>query len=127
VAATQTYSAWVAFYGLAPAQSGFTADGDGDGIPNLQEYYLGLNPTVSEAAGRPVGKIEGTDFVFRFTHAKSTTGVTAEVQTSTDFVTWTPVGTAPQLESETPDIETLVVKLPLTQQRLFVRLVITAP
>ena len=124
---TQSYAAWVAFYGLAPAQSGFTADPDADGVNNLLEYYLGLNPTVAEAAVVPSGKIEGSQFVFRYTHAKSTTGVTAEVQTSTDLLTWAPAGIAPQLESETTDQETLIVKLPLTAPRLFARLVLTTP
>jgi autotransporter-associated beta strand protein len=127
VHATQSYADWVAAYGLPPAQSGFTADGEADGISNLLEYYLGLNPTLSDAGGLPVGKIEGSEFVFRYTHSKSATGVTSEVQVSTDLVTWSPAGIPPQLESETADVETLVVKISLTPPRLFARLAVTAP
>ena len=75
----------------------------------------------------PAGKIEGSEFVFRFTHAKSTTGVVAQVQTSSDLISWSPSPVAPQLESETTGTETLVVKLPMTGARLFARLVVTAP
>jgi rhamnogalacturonan endolyase len=123
----RSYSDWVTFYGLTPAQAGFTADGDADAINNLLEYYLGLNPTLSEPAGLPTGVIDGSDFVFRFTRSKTITGVAAEVQTTTDFLTWTPVGTPPVLESETADSQTFVVRLPMTQPRLFARLVVTAP
>jgi autotransporter-associated beta strand protein len=124
---SQSYSAWVAAHGLAPAQSGFTADGDADGTNNLLEYYLGLNPTLSEASGMPGGKIEGSEFVFRYTRSKSTVDVVAEVQISTDLIAWSPAGVAPQIESETADLETLVVKLPMTAPRLFARLVVITP
>jgi autotransporter-associated beta strand protein len=123
----QTYAEWVAEHGLTPAQSGFTADGDADGVNNLLEYYLALNPTVSEPNGMPVGKIEGSEFVFRYTHAKGATDVVADVQISTDLITWSPAGVAPELESETTDVETFVVKLPMTQPRLFARLLLTVP
>ncbi|HEX2852890.1 MAG TPA: Ig-like domain-containing protein, partial [Opitutaceae bacterium] len=89
---TGDYATWVAFYGLAPAQSGFTADGEADGIANLLEYYLGLNPTLSESNGLPKGQIEGSEFVFRYTRSKSAIGVAGEVQISTDLVTWAPAG-----------------------------------
>src|SRR4029077_4790980 len=79
---TRSYAAWIAFYGVPAGQDGFTADPDGDAISNLLEYYLGTNPTHSDPAGQPAGKIEGSEFVFRFTHAKSATGVTSQVQVS---------------------------------------------
>jgi autotransporter-associated beta strand protein len=127
VTITRDYNAWVALHGLTPAQSGFTADGDADGIANLLEYYLGLNPTLSEANGLPKGQIEGSEFVFRYTRSKSAIGVVGEVQTSTDLATWAPAGVAPTLESETADLETWVVKLPMTAPKLFARLVVTTP
>ncbi|HEX2852894.1 MAG TPA: autotransporter-associated beta strand repeat-containing protein, partial [Opitutaceae bacterium] len=92
VSITRDYAAWVALHGLAPAQSGFTADGEADGIANLLEYYLGLNPTLSESNGLPKGQIEGSEFVFRYTRSKSAIGVAGEVQISTDLVTWAPAG-----------------------------------
>ncbi|HEX2854510.1 MAG TPA: immunoglobulin domain-containing protein [Opitutaceae bacterium] len=122
---TQSYDAWTTFHGLPPAQAGFTADGDADGVVNLLEYYLGLNPTVSEPSGAPTGRIEGSEFVFRFNRSKTATGVVGVVKLSSDLLTWTTAVPAPVLESETGDLETYVLKLPMTSPRLFARLEVT--
>ena len=42
VADALTYSAWAAANGVADAVG--TADDDGDGLPNLSEFAVGLNP-----------------------------------------------------------------------------------
>ena len=43
------FDAWASGYGLTGAAALTTADSDGDGIPNLVKYALGLNPTVANA------------------------------------------------------------------------------
>jgi len=119
------YAAWAASKGLTPAQSDPTADPDADGIVNLLEYFLGLDPTVSDPAGMPTGRIEGSDFAFRFNRSRTAAGATYRVVTSSDLVTWTPAASTPVLESSTADLETYVVKFPMTAPRLFVRLEVT--
>ncbi|HEX2854080.1 MAG TPA: pectinesterase family protein [Opitutaceae bacterium] len=119
-----SYAAWAAAEGLTPGLDALTADPEADGIVNLLEYFLGLHPTVSDPSGLPTGKIEGGNFVFRFTHAKNTTGVTSRVLISSDLATWT-TAPAPVLESETTDLETFVVTLPLSSPRLFAKLEVT--
>jgi DNA/RNA endonuclease G (NUC1) len=123
-AATQTYVAWAAAKGLAPGQDGPAQDPEADGIVNLLEYFLGLQPTVSDSAGLPTGGIEAGEFIFRFTRNKLVTGATYEVLTSTDLVTWNSAPAAVR-ESETTDLETFVVSLPMTSPRLFAKLEVT--
>ena len=60
------FQAWAAAKGLAPADSGFTADPDHDGIANGLEYVLGTEPGLPSIAGLPAFAISGADFVFSF-------------------------------------------------------------
>ena len=50
----ESYAAWAGrLFGAAandPAQGGATADFDKDGILNLLEYAMGLDPTVTDTA-----------------------------------------------------------------------------
>ncbi|HEX2852895.1 MAG TPA: ExeM/NucH family extracellular endonuclease [Opitutaceae bacterium] len=121
----QPYAAWASAKGLTPANDSPTADPDIDAIVNLMEYFLGLDPTVSNPQGLPVGQLDGGDFVFRFNRAKSITGVTYRVLVSSDLVNWTPTPVAPLLESETATLETFVVRLPASSPKLFARLEVT--
>jgi len=45
------YEAWIGDYGLSGVSADRTADPDGDGYDNMQEYALGLHPGVADAAG----------------------------------------------------------------------------
>ena len=62
---------------------GESADPDGDGIPNLVEYALGLNPTNASRAGLPTVSIVTTNGqrygALTYTRMKSATDVTCEV------------------------------------------------
>ncbi|MBK1883549.1 S8 family serine peptidase [Luteolibacter pohnpeiensis] len=42
------FESWVTGYGTLP-DSSLTGDSDGDGLPNLIEYLLGLDPTIPDA------------------------------------------------------------------------------
>ena len=123
---TQTYAAWATANGLAPGQDGFTADSEADGIGNLLEYFLNLRPTISDPVGLPTGTLESGNFVFRFKHATTVTGVTSRVLTSSDLLAWSPAAVAPVLESAAAGTETYVVILPTTASRLFARLEVTS-
>ena len=123
---TQTYSAWASANGLTAANNAFTADPDADAIVNLLEYFIGLNPTVSDPAGVPTGSVESSQFVFRFNRAKTVTGVTSRVVASSDLATWTPVAPDPAVESSTASTETFIAALPMSSPRLFARLEITS-
>jgi endonuclease/exonuclease/phosphatase family metal-dependent hydrolase len=74
------------------AISGPTADPDGDGIPNLLEYALDLNPLQPSAAGLPtVGQIAsgGNEYLtLTYTKVIAATDITYLQQVSGDLQTW---------------------------------------
>lgn len=61
------------------------ADDDGDGSPNILEYYFGSNP--EHATVKAVSTGAGS-FIARFPRSKSATDVNATVQWSTDLNSW---------------------------------------
>jgi fibronectin-binding autotransporter adhesin len=48
-AASDPYSSWASFYGLSGGNAAGTADPDGDGMSNTNEFLTGFNPTNSSA------------------------------------------------------------------------------
>ena len=72
--------------------SGDNGDPDGDGIPNLTKYALGLNPNAPATAGLPVaGKVavNGKSYLtLSFTDQNALTDITYNVQVSSDLQNW---------------------------------------
>jgi hypothetical protein len=79
-----------------PAISGDDADPDGDGIANLMEYGLGLDPNVSSLAGAPiVWREESTGRLrIQFNRLSDRSGMGYVVQVSDDLETWIPIAWA---------------------------------
>ena len=65
------------------------------------------------------------EFRFHFTQPAFATGVTYNVQTSSDLVNWT--NTTPTAEAITPTNETFFTVLPSGQPKCFVRLQVSSP
>ena len=96
----------VQFFGDNGSQGGPTADGDSDGLNNLQEYAFGMNPSQGtatalawngstlESAGTPIAFASGTggSFTFRAVFARRVDYLAAHlgytVEFSGDLVTW---------------------------------------
>ena len=65
-------------------------DGDGDGIPLLGEFGLGMNPTRPDTTGLPVVSIVGRILQIKYKPVRSDVRYTVEV--STDLINWTTTG-----------------------------------
>lgn len=66
-----------------------TADPDGDGLSNLAEYALGLDPHLHDNLPQPT--LDGTGLTLLFTRPKDLPGITYAAESSDDLINWTPL------------------------------------
>lgn len=111
------------------AASGPQADPDGDGLPNLMEYALALEPKIADVAGLPVASIAAANWIFTYTRPVDRTDLIYVVEVSTDLATWSAAGVAHERIAATGGTETWRASHPLAgTPALFFRLkVATAP
>ena len=119
-AAVTGFSSWASTYGVTGGSNG---DSDNDGIPNLAEYALALNPAGSDVSA---GTMDGN--VIKFTkraEAVQNGDVLYLIETSTDLgssTAWTVVTSLTDTSSE------ISYALPFISPKIFVRLrVILSP
>jgi hypothetical protein len=152
--ATQTFTLstvtqannYIASFGLTGTDAVLTADPDHDGINNLLEYGLGLNPTVNSSSGLPTVTLKnysGTTYLsMLFNRSSLATDLTYIVQVSGDLVTWSNVGTSTAggmtsgtgFVTETGSAPNFTVEVrdtvpydPMSLNTRFMRLMITSP
>ena len=91
------YTAWQNSHFTAaqlanPAVSGDLADPDGDGIVNLLEYALNLDPLSASRTGLPGAATTtqngATNLTLTYTKVKAATDLTYTVEVSGDLMTW---------------------------------------
>lgn len=91
------------------AISGATADPDGDGLSNLQEFAFGSAPWMPSAEAAPsVGtqNVSGSDYLtISYNRVAGLSGVTYLVEASSDLQTWQSGAGVTALVSETPQAE----------------------
>jgi autotransporter-associated beta strand protein len=119
IAAAGGFDAWVTANNLTEGANG---DDDKDGIINLVEYALGLNPQVGNPAP---GTFVGNLLTFtKGTEAKTAGDLTYSIETSTALAagSWTTA-------AATQDADTISFQLPANQPggKLFARLKVTRP
>lgn len=121
-----------------PMISGDLADPDGDGIANLMEFALNLDPRQTKTLGLPmVGQIaiQGSSYLtLTYTQLKTATGITYLPQVSGDLGTWNggtgytvAVSTTANADGQT---QTVVVRdaVPLSAaNKRFARLLVSRP
>lgn len=89
------YASWIdtSAFGLTAGQKGENADPDNDGIPNLLEFVLNGNPSISDPSSLPVLNVTPTNFEFTFNRRVDSLSpeTTQTFQYSTDLTHWTDV------------------------------------
>jgi hypothetical protein len=113
------YAAWVTANNVTQGENG---DDDNDGLSNLVEYALGLNPQASSV---PAGTFVGNLLTFvKGPEAKAAGDVTYTIQTSTSLGagSWTTV-------TATDTVDDISYLVPANEPggKLFARLVVTKP
>lgn len=92
----QTYAQWLsaAFSGQTDtAVIGATADPDSDGYSNVVEYFIAGIASVTTPPGLITAALDSSgNIVLTFRKSKNLSGLSYQIQKSTDLVTWTDTG-----------------------------------
>jgi hypothetical protein len=127
----QDYSSWIGgkYTGL-DALSG--ADPEGDGISNLVEFFMGLDPAASDAAGTTGISLSVDQLSFTYRKSKSATGTTGTVKWKNDLASataWSSAGVNDVLVSDEGayEIRRASVTVGSGEVSKFLHLEVTAP
>ncbi|WP_338289940.1 polysaccharide lyase family 8 super-sandwich domain-containing protein [Luteolibacter sp. LG18] len=116
------FAAWMnGFAGLSAAEKTETADPDRDGLVNVVEYALGLDPTAASKLPLPLktGKVVKWTYPVRVSAAN----VTVIPEWSTDLSSWHPEGVTTSPRGDDGDVRTMEATVPLGEDpRQFLRL-----
>jgi len=93
---SSTYTVWLSQYFWYGADTSLTADPNQNGVSNLLEYGLDLNPLSTTPPTLPVVgwdaiTPDGPWLTFTYRRNKSAMDLTYVVQTSTDLVNWSSI------------------------------------
>ena len=115
-----------------PLISGDSADPDGDGLPNLLEYGLGLDPLVADSSGRRLRTLPGDDGRpwLRYVRSLEAEDAFFSIIKSTNLVSGTWSNTTGKLhcrhrETSADGTEEVIYVEPAVQTNAFYRLRIT--
>ena len=94
-AAPLNYDTWLATLPtlLAPEHRAPSADPDADGIPNLLEYALALDPMSAAGTGIPACVLDNPTQRLRLTYTRLRPDLDYSVEASSDLATWTTLAT----------------------------------
>jgi chondroitin AC lyase len=118
---------WRVSQGLAQNGTGTaanTADPDGDGLVNLLEYALDLDPLAASATNMSTALNANGKLSLTFFRARPASELTYTVQASSDLVTWTDLITNPGSFDQNV---TVTDAPPAGAPRRFMRLRVTSP
>ncbi|QJE97678.1 S8 family serine peptidase [Luteolibacter luteus] len=122
------YDSWIAgFPGLSA--TGGEDDPESDGLKNLIEFYLGLDPSVMNS-GAISSERTATTLSITFRREKGIGGVTGVAQWSDDLgTTWSSVGVTEQIVEDNPGDQLIKASVAITgaDTKKFMRLNVTQP
>jgi hypothetical protein len=114
-----------------PLISGDLADPDGDGIVNLLEYALNLEPLIASATGLPAAAMLDDHLTLTYTRRKAPTDVTYTVEVTGDLTGgWTGTGVTEEVLADDGTFQTVRATDPATisgNPKRFIHLKVTRP
>ncbi len=123
------FEAWLDSYSIAGADRSADADPDADGTPNLVEFSIGGDPTLSDPEKLPKAEVVGENLVLTFDRPDEAADLLLRFEAGTDLVVWPDVfivGSSPEIaitpNGTDPDGITLTLPIDGNPMR-FVRLV----
>ena len=138
---SSTYAAWLSQYFWYGADTSLTADPNQNGVSNLLEYALDLNPLSQNPPTLPfvawdTNTTDGPWLTFTYRRNKSAMDLTYGVQTSTDLITWSSIipnqtSLVSEVANSNPDgdgtseLLRIRIKTSPTESKRFVRLNVT--
>ena len=119
------FTSWAAAQGLSGTSAALTADPDGDGMNNLLEYGLGLDPRADSTGKKPALSVSGGNLSLTYPKDPSKKDITYRVEVSTDLKVWTTVGISDLLVRTLAGIETRQASVAMgVDGKKFLRLVV---
>jgi hypothetical protein len=125
--------------GPAPVPSGFYAsrvsskrawiysvidpagDIDGNGVSNLLDYARSLNEPSPAGPGAPIVAKEGAFLAITYRQLNRAGALTYAIEKSTNLKNWEAVPQTPTFLGSAEDVDTLKVQVPMTGNRMFLR------
>jgi hypothetical protein len=105
-----------------PAIAGDLVDPELDGIANLLEYAMDLEPRSPSQGLLPTISLDADTVYFTWRKRKSATDITVSVLTSLDFAGWAPATPVNTIISDNGQVQVIQSALPRTESQMFIRL-----
>jgi VCBS repeat-containing protein len=127
VTATESYDAWaLRTLGTGnPAVAGPLVDPDKDGLFNLLEFGLGMNPASGTLAGMPTATLTGGQLQLTYTRY-SGCDLTWIVEASDNLTTWSSSGVSETLTGSAGPLQTWRATVPASTSRRHLRVRVVA-
>jgi hypothetical protein len=107
-----------------PWNVGMTADSDGDGVPNLLEYFHGMNPLAVEGSAAVSVATSNNQLVLRYRRNSGASDVTPVVKWSDNLTGWSDA-TVSSEEDDGPGWKKRTVNLSGGETRKFLKIEVT--
>lgn len=125
-----TFAEWIATGNLTGPSAAPEADPDADGLSNLLEYFMGLNPALADSLNAQQVTLSGSELRLTYRRSKGLSGVSGAAEWSTTLSggSWSTAGITDTSIQDNGLYETRRATIPLgTDSKKFLRLRVTTP